>query len=134
MYKRRRWRSGIISGRLIISLIICLTMLPVTISAMKLLGKQLVFREEVQDEIALAQLRHILIVSDEFICYGNELHFLYQCEYSRLYAVNHHLILSPGTRIYLSDIDAVSFRMDEGLVCIRYERNGKEYDRILVHI
>ncbi len=134
MHSRHRGRRGFMTGRLVFSLAVCLMMMPLTVTAMKVIGRQLVFREEVQDEIALAQLRRILITGDDYVCSRQEVTFLYHSATVRLYTVNRRVILTPGTQIFLSDIDSAYFYLDNGLLYISYSRMDRTYERVLIHV
>lgn len=124
-------RRGFILTELIIVLTGVMFLMPAAVSCLRVLMPAVAFREEVQDEIALTQLKHILIVSGDFQT-GSSLSFIYHGEPYVLRTVNRHLILSPGTQIFLSEIDSASFEDRGGIITLIYERNGKEYIRPLV--
>ena len=129
---RNTGRRGFILTELIIVLIASMFLMPIGLSALKVLKPMISFREEVQDAIALTQLKHILIVSEDFAADGN-LSFIYHREPCVLRTVNNHLILSPGTQIFLSEIDSAVFENRNGIITLTYERNGRTYVRPLVH-
>ena len=129
-----RSRSGFFTAELIIVLWACLFLMPAALSCLKLLIPLTEFSEEIQDEIALCQLRHILIVSDGFMVSPQEVRFVYHEEENVLRFVNRHLILSPGTQIFLSDISGIGFRESGGILMLKYTRDGRETERVLVHV
>ncbi len=101
---------------------------------MKIISRQLEFRQDVQDEAAAAQLRHILITGHDFSVMGDCLEFDLQGERVRLYPVNRNVILTPGTQIFFSMVDEASFSIRGSVIYIYLKRGEKEYERALVHI
>ncbi len=132
--RHMRNRSGFFTFELIFVLSACLFLMPAAFTCLKLLIPLTGFMEEIQDEIALCQLRHILIVSDSFTVTPQEVRFIYHEEENVLRFVNRHLILSPGTQIFLSDISGIGFSESGGLLILKYSRDGRETERVLVHV
>ncbi len=124
---------GTILGQFLISTAVLLVLAPCITLILLIQLNALSFDESVQDEIALAQLRRILAVSEDADVSGHTMSFTYHCERNMLYETNGHLILTPGTQIFLSDIDSASFRRDGHEIRIVYSRSGKEYVRVLTH-
>lgn len=129
-----RSRSGYFTYELIFVLWACCMLMPVAFSCMKLLIPLTEFREDIQDEIALCQLRHILIASEDFSVSSQEVHFTYHEEENVLRFVNRHLILSPGTQIFLSDISGIAFNATGDILKVKYFRDDRETERVLVHV
>ena len=127
----RRSDSGMILEQMLISVAVLLMLAPVINLMLFLELRMAAFDEEIQDEIALAQLRRILNVSEEIQTSGSRLTFMYHGEPQQLYTVNSHLILTPGTQIFLSEIDSAAFRTSGNETLITYRRNGHEETRIL---
>lgn len=128
-----RRRSGFILSEALICLLICLMMLPIAADCLSLFAHRTENQEQIQDEIALAQLRHILTVSYELECQGSQLVFQYHQQECLLRWTNSHLILTPGTQIFLSKMEEPYFYEENGCICISYQRKGKTYEKILVH-
>lgn len=127
----RRGRAGYISGEFFMTLMTALILLPVCISAAGISAEMLEFTEQVQDETALSQLRNIMLLAYDVECGGSSVSFTYQKREMILRQVNDHLIIQPGTQIFLSAVDDVYFTEREGLIFIVYERNGREEERVL---
>lgn len=131
---RNKRRAGSILVEALLSLLIALTTLPLILSCLFIHMKSIRFQENAQDEIAIAQLQHILNTSNKFNVSTNELSFHYHNETYRLYFVNHHLILSPGTQIFLSDIDTIQFFQDNNYIFCRYTRKNIIKESVLTHV
>ena len=115
----------------LLSLLIVVVMVQITTSAILLLPSFSSVSQSVQDEIAIAQLRRILIISTDFKTTADTLYFTNQGREMKLRVVNDNLIIQPGTQIMLVDVDGVTF-MEQGhtIVC-HYERNGAQHERII---
>ena len=89
--------------------------------------------QQIQDEIAISQLRHILNAASSIETDGYSLQFVRKYESAELYLTNRHLILAPGTQIYLEDIDGAEFYKEMHIWMIRYEREGELFEKPLIH-
>ena len=127
----RRNDSGMILEQLLISIAVLLLLAPAVNLILYLELRMVAFDETVQDEIALSQLRRILNVSEEIQASGPQLTFCYHEEPQSLYVVNRHLILTPGTQIFLSEIDGAVFRNNGHETLITYTRSGHAETRTL---
>jgi|GEM_PF-226867 len=117
--------------RILCGLLIVLNLLPLGMTAMRFVSKIGFDYDEVNDEIALCQLREDLLISYDMEFSRNELRFTYEGKPFRLSSVNGMLILQPGTQIFLHDIDDLYFEKRGGMIYAVYRRKGKEYERIL---
>ena len=126
-------RRGFFLEQFLIPLFTALIFLPLINSCILILGSNFRFNEEIQDMIALAQLRHILIVSDEIQVQDSAIYCQYHYELTEIRQVNRNLLLQPGTQIFLTDIDHLSFFSEGQMIGITYTRKEQEYRRILVH-
>lgn len=131
---RNRFRRGSILAEYIISILIVITFIPLLILCIRINLSSLTFQEEAQDEIALAQLKKILNVGSSFEVSSNMIQFDYHDEKYRLYLVNDHLILTPGTQIFLSDIDSINFHLDQSYIYCTYKRKEYSQTRVLTHV
>ena len=86
---------------------------------------------EVSDELALAELREILLISYDMNVYYDSLNFIYQNKEFTLSMVNRKMLLQPGTQIYLNDIDELHFETKGNTIYVMYERNDKKYERAI---
>lgn len=130
MYTGRN--NGVILTDFLISLFVVALMCPLMVSSIALVQNRKADIQSVQDEIAIAQLQRILIISDMYEIHGDELAFVNQERSMYLRKVNGNLIIQPGTQIFLVDVDDVQFSEENKLITLTYSRQGKEYERILV--
>ena len=124
-------RKGYTLTSFLLSLLCALLLLPLLVSSFKAAALLPFHYRENGDEIALRQMRRILAVSYERECRGSELCFRYQGEEYRFYEVNQRLVLSPGTQIFLADIDDLYFETRNGVIYVCYRRNEKEHERVI---
>lgn len=127
-----RNRHGFIVMDYLLSLFIVALMCPLMVVSISLLLKQKTDIQTVQDEVAIAQLQRILLLSDDYAVSENEITFVNQNRQMYASLVNHNLIIQPGTQMFLIDVDSVSFIEENGLIKCRYARKNKEYERVLV--
>ena len=71
------------------------------------------------------------MIGDDYECLGGMIHFRYQGEPCEFAFMNRHLILKPGTQIFLSDIDEASFYMNGNIVYLQYRR-GERSNQVAV--
>lgn len=128
---RRNSRTGAIGADLLLALYIALILAYIQLASVSLLRKY-TFRETLQDETALLQLRKILLVSYDVEASYDEVTFVYQKRDMRLSQVNNHLIIQPGTQIFLSAIDEAHFETIGGCIYVIYTRNNRTFEKILV--
>ena len=87
-----------------------------------------------QDNIAMMQLRKILLLSYDNEIYSDHLEFKYKDENWSIYVTSgNNLNLGKedghsGTQIYLYDVQDVSFRQEDNCIFINYTRKNKEYE------
>ena len=132
--KRRNHRRGFVLAEYIIALMIVLTFVPLLVICIKLNINALRFHEETQDEIALSQLRKIMNVGSNFQVSSNQIQFDYHEDSYRLYLINNHLILTPGTHIFLSDVNHLSFSYRGSYIYCDYKRKEHTYSRVLTRV
>ncbi len=117
--------------RILCGLLIVLNLLPLGMTAMGFVSKIAFDYNEVNDEIALCQLREDLLISYDMEYSRDVLRFTYEGKSFRLSQVNRMLVLQPGTQIFLYDIDDLHFEKRGTMIYVLYRRKGKEYERIL---
>ena len=130
--RRRNRQSGTVLTDFLISLLIVVVMCPVVVSALSVLFSANISFQSVQDEIALAQLRKILLISDHISVSTEEIGFRYQGKDMVLHKVRGKLIIQPGTQIFITDVQNVSFSENGRYISVTYERDNKKNERILV--
>ena len=131
--RNSRGRKGFILSHALLSLLAACLFVPLCADCIRLLALRKKFDQQIQDEIALSQLRHILNAAGSIESDGNSLQFTRKYEPAELYLTNRHLILSPGTQIYLEDIDGAEFYYEMHTWMIRYEREGELFEKPLIH-
>ncbi|MCR5230586.1 MAG: hypothetical protein K6D03_10715 [Solobacterium sp.] len=130
-----RGTGGYIVEQLLMTLITCSFLIPVTITVLKIMIGNLEFPYDMQDELAISQLRHIINVSRDFTSDGSSLQFTYHESNSSLSLINGKLILKPGTQIFLSDLENAVFRIDNEIITVAFSHTGHpETERILGHV
>jgi len=127
----QRMQRGFALIELLITMIIVTAMIPITIICLSPFQNLLQFDERIQDQIALRQIRRIIMLSYDPEFSSEELDFIYQEKQQKLRFINHHLVLSPGTQIFLSDIDDAGFEEKDGFIYVVYERDHQIYECIL---
>ncbi len=122
--------KGFIKSRYLIALLITLSILPISSTIFRLLSFINPDYNLVNNEIALMDLRRILLIAYDLQISDYQIDFIYHNDNYRLYYVNDKLILSPGTQIYLNDIKEANFFVKNGCLYLRYVTNdNKEYER-----
>ena len=117
--------------RNLIGIIITITMLPICIETFIFTSNVKFNYNEINDEIALAQLREQMLIAYDMDVDRNEINFVYKNKNYKLSLVNNKLILQPGTQIYLADVDNLYFDIRNNCVYVVYERNKKEFERVI---
>lgn len=88
---------------------------------------------EINDEIAMYQLRELLLIAYDIEIYDDEINFTYQDKTFRLSLINNRLILQPGTQIYLDEVDNLYFMQSDGLIYVNYEKDDRQYQKVLIN-
>lgn len=117
--------AGSVLVEVLVSFAVITMILPAAAASLRVLPSLLCFREKVQDEIALAQMRRILMLSYRPKVFPEHLEYTYQLRGFSLSEVNGNLIIQPGTQVILAGITAAWFEEEGGIVYVVYERNGK---------
>lgn len=126
---RRRYRNGFVLTRTLVALFITVTILPLALTTFIYCANLDCDYNLVNNELALMDLRRVLLISYDIEVNEHELNFLYHNDNYSLSLINEKLILQPGTQIYLNDIDDVSFYTKSGSIYLAYSSKGKEYER-----
>ncbi len=131
-----RSRDGYIVEQLLITLGICAFLIPVTVVLLCTLSRLLAYPADLQDEVSISQLRHVVNASYDFECCGSELSFVHHEKRQRLALRNGNLcLIDPGTQIFLSDLSDVTFYLEGDVIYIRYAHFDKETEtRCLGHV
>ena len=77
-----------------------------------------------QNNIGLIQLRRMISLGKDFEVYDSELCMNYNDELVCFYEVNQRLIQTPGTQIYLLEIEDLEFNKLEGYIFMSYSHNN----------
>ena len=117
--------------RNLVGLMIIVSMLPLCSMAFSYTSRIPFEYNEVSDELALAELREILLIAYDMHVSYNSLDFIYQNKDFSLSMVNRKMLLQPGTQIYLNDIDELHFEERGTVIYVIYERNNKKYERVI---
>lgn len=109
-----------------------LALLPLTVALFRAVSSFEPDYYEIQNEMSLVQLRRIMLIAYDLDMYDDHLEFVYHGEDYRLRFHNRHLILSPGTQIFIEDCDDVCFYEEGGVIYVRCFRKNRETDYPLV--
>ena len=128
---RNRNRNGFVLEQFLIVLLALSFLLPLTLSHLSILRKAMKPFAMLQDQIALAQLRHITNLSASITLRPDEITLhCHQNDYV-VHIRNGNLLLRPGTQFLLTEIDAVLFAQDGQLLIMHYVRKEKEFRAVL---
>lgn len=117
--------------RNIIGIIILITILPLSSLAFNYVSKIDFNYNEINDELALCQLREYLLISYDIKVNHYSLDFIYKNKDFSLNLVNNKLLMQPGTQIILNDIDDVYFERKGEYIYVVYTKNNETYERII---
>ena len=121
-------RNGFALVEVLVAILTVCICTPILVSVISLMRTSLKDRTSLQDQIALVQLRRYLAVAYDIELLPSSLTFQRQHEEMRLSVVNQNLIVQPGTQMFLMDIEAALFYLEEDSVMLRYVRNHQEYE------
>lgn len=121
-------RNGFALVEVLVAILTVCICIPILVSVISLMRTSLKDRTSLQDQIALVQLRRYLAVAYDIELLPSSLTFQRQHEEMRLSVVNQNLIVQPGTQMFLMDIEAALFYLEEDSVMLRYVRNHQEYE------
>ena len=121
-------RKGFALVEVLVAILTVCICIPILVNVISLMRTSLKDRTSLQDQIALVQLRRYLAVAYNIELLPSSLTFQRQHEEMRLSVVNQNLIVQPGTQMFLMDIEAALFYLEEDSVMLRYVRNHQEYE------
>lgn len=124
-------RKGFALVEVLVAILTVCICIPILVSVISLMRTSLKDRTSLQDQITLVQLRRYLAVAYDIELLPSSLTFQRQHEEMRLSVVNQNLIVQPGTQMFLMDIEAALFYLEEDSVMLRYVRNHQEYEVFL---
>lgn len=113
--------------RLLLSLAVCVNLLPLVCLSFNYAAGISFEYGEIEDQIALMQLREILLLAYDLEVYDDELVFIYQNKDFSIRQVGGRLLLQPGTQIFLDEADGIGFSKEGGIVYLHYEKNERDY-------
>lgn len=128
---RLNHKNGFILQDALLSLCIATFLLPIVVLCLNLSLQFLKTDFQYQDAIAIAQLRRIFNVANDYHIEGNELYFTYHSEEFYLKLTNNNLVLKPGTQFILVNIQSAYFNDNDGCIRLFYEREKDEKEYIL---
>ena len=117
--------------RMIIALFIVCGFMPLSSLAFRYASGLDFDYDEINDEIALYQLRELLLISYDLEMTRDCLYFRYQDKDFRLSVVNGKLILQPGTQIFLNGVDDLYFDETNGCIHVFYEKEEKSHNSVI---
>ncbi len=127
----KRNQRGTILVDFLLTLLISVSLLPIVLCCISVLSKGLIRNYQLQDMIATNQLRRILAISYNLNIEEHTLYFQYQKKEMHLEMVNDNIIIQPGTQIIYTNVDSCEFVLEDDVISICYERNGKKYEEAI---
>ena len=112
-------------GMIVVSLSV--TLISASLPLIKALIKEDKF---IQDQIAIRQLRHILLLSEE-LAGSDPLTFTYLGDECSLQFDKQRLVKTPGYEIFMEALEQASFVWEGECVYLDYQREGREAKRLL---
>lgn len=86
---------------------------------------------DIEDEIALYQLRQLLLYASEIQYNEDELNFFYFEKEASLVLEKNRIVRKDGYVIYMEDIEKSNFTQKGDCFYISYEKNNKRKERFL---
>ena len=117
--------------RTLLGLLIIIIMLPIMTKSFIYTSNIEFNYNEINDELALMQLRELLLLAYDVNINDTSMDFIYKNKNFCLSMINNKLILQPGTQIFLNDIDNLCFKIMDNCIYIDYERDDKTYESII---
>ena len=117
--------------RNLVGLLIIVSLLPISSMAFRYVANIPFEYNEISDELALCELREILLIAYDKKTSYSQFDFIYQNKDFSLSLINRKLILQPGTQIYLYDVDDLHFETRGNTVYVIYEKHNKQYERAI---
>lgn len=127
------YRRGGTTIEFLMALLISCMLLPIVYTSIRLLINHEYFNQNAQDEIALYQLRQILLLADNISITSDGLSGTLYDEEIRVVCKNKHLYLQPGTQIFITDVEDGYFSNENNLYYFNYLRGNKWMKRVLIN-
>ena len=120
------------SDLLITFWIVCLMFLP-AVQSIGILREHIKINDEVQDTAALQQLQRQLFMAYEPQIEDDSLIFKLRGRVCSLHESSGNLILTPGTQIFLTDVEDCRFYEEDNCIILAYEKEGVLYSTAILH-
>lgn len=130
MYTRNN--RGSVLAEYLLTLLIVLSLIPITLMSLSIISTTLKHDETIQDTIANYQLRRMLALSYDAYLEDDTLYFTSQNEERRLSLKNNKLIIQPGTQIVYVDIDDAYFIEEGNTFYLTYTRGDRTYETAIL--
>ncbi|MBQ6334094.1 MAG: hypothetical protein IJI46_03365 [Erysipelotrichaceae bacterium] len=118
--------------RNLLGFVIIMSLLPITMLAFDYTADLPFEYSEISDELCLAQLREMLLISYDLQFSERALYFTYGNKDASLSLIGDKLILHPGTQIFLAQLDDLYFEERNGVIYVCYQRKNKNYERAIL--
>lgn len=122
---------GVILTDFLLTVLIMIMLVPAVMMCLGSVQGTMEMNEEVQDTIAEAQLRQILLIASDKKMKDGSLEFTYQKREMRLSFINDHLIIQPGTQIFFSAVDSGRLKTEGNLIYAVYTRNNTTFEKVI---
>ena len=113
--------GGYILEQSLLTLYLCALLVPILVNCCGVMVRAAKRPDTFQDEIALAQIRHILNVSEDIRIEGDMLYLTYHDRESSISLINGNLVMKPGE--------------SEGCILLCWKRESEELtERAIGHV
>lgn len=101
-------------------------------SSLPVLKSMIQIRFAIEDEIALRQLRRLLLLSEDIQMNTYDLTFWYQDNWYSLIQDKDRLIRKEGYMIYMEGLEYIEFKEKGNCIYLYYEKENNSYERLLI--
>lgn len=123
--------KGFIAIRTLIALAIVMSYLPLMTNILLYVSNIDYRYDLINDELSLAQLRRIMMLSYDVEISNNSISFIYGETNRSLSMINGRLVLSPGYQMFLDKIEGAHFEERDELIYLYYVKDDKEYETVI---
>lgn len=117
--------------RNLIAFVIILALLPIFMLAFRYTADLPFSYDEIADEIALCQLREMMLISYDLEFGNRVLEFRYKNRDCSLSLINGKLIMQPGTQIFLAELEDLHFEEKNGVIYVCYQKKNGDRERVI---
>lgn len=110
------------------------SLLPLVLALFQVLQHQVQLDPYIQDYVCINQLRKVMNVASDPVVHYDHVEFIYHNKPCSMGLLNHKLILKPGTRVYLVDVDEIYFQEENNCILLQYRRDETVTKRVIGYV